>query len=49
MLTQLTLALRAVHTSGLALRPSCLHHSKVLLVSPGRIRVGVQMRSQGPC
>ena len=40
VLLQLTLALRAVHTAGLACSAGCLHQSKVLLTSPGRIRIG---------
>ncbi|KAK9864501.1 hypothetical protein WJX84_001503 [Apatococcus fuscideae] len=37
---QLAAALRAVHGAGLACRAAALHPSKVLLVSPGRIRIG---------
>jgi len=38
-LVQLTSALRSVHSAGLALRPACLHPSKVLCTGFGRIRV----------
>ena len=37
---QLAAALRAVHSAGLPCRAAALHPSKVLLVSPGRIRIG---------
>ena len=37
---QLAAALRAVHGAGLTCRAAALHPSKVLLVSPGRIRIG---------
>ncbi len=37
---QLISALRTAHGSGLLLRPASLLPSKVLLTSPGRIRVG---------
>ena len=39
-LVQLTSALRAAHSAGLLLRPAALMPSKILLASPGRIRVG---------
>jgi PAB-dependent poly(A)-specific ribonuclease subunit 3 len=39
-LVQLACALRAAHTAGRALRVASLHASKVLLVPPGRLRVG---------
>ncbi|GAB4817655.1 hypothetical protein N2152v2_004701 [Parachlorella kessleri] len=39
-LVQLTAALRAVHSAGLALRPAALAPSKVLLTTSGRVRVG---------
>lgn len=39
-LVQLVSALRAAHGVGLLLRPASLLPSKVLLTSPGRIRVG---------
>ena len=39
-LVQFTSALRCVHSAGLSIRPSCLHPSKVLLTSFGRIRIG---------
>ena len=39
-LVQLTSALRAAHSAGLLLRPASLMPSKLLLTSPGRIRVG---------
>lgn len=37
---QLALALRAVHLAGLACRPGILASTKVLVTSPGRIRLG---------
>ncbi|KAK9863086.1 hypothetical protein WJX84_005065 [Apatococcus fuscideae] len=37
---QLAAALRSVHGAGLTCRAAALHPSKVLLVSPGRIRIG---------
>lgn len=40
-LIQLSAALRAVHSAGLAARPAALAPSKVLLISPGgRVRLG---------
>lgn len=39
-LVQLTSAIRCVHNAGLALRPGCLHPSKILLSSLGHISVG---------
>jgi PAB-dependent poly(A)-specific ribonuclease subunit 3 len=39
-LVQMTAALRAVHSAGLDLGPSRLAPSKVLLCSPGRLRIG---------
>ena len=41
-LMQLTSALRAAHGAGLLLRPAALMPSKLLLTSPGRIRVGAR-------
>jgi PAB-dependent poly(A)-specific ribonuclease subunit 3 len=41
-LVQATSALRAAHAAGLLLRPSSLAPSKILLTSPGRIRVGAR-------
>jgi len=38
-LVQLGSAARAVHSAGLALRPACLHPTKVLLTPLGRLRV----------
>jgi len=39
-LVQMTAALRAIHSAGLDLGPSRLAPSKVLLCSPGRLRIG---------
>lgn len=39
-LVQFTSALRCAHSAGLSIRPTCLHPSKVLLTSFGRIRIG---------
>lgn len=39
-LVQLACALRAAHSAGRAVRAASLHPSKVLLVPPGRLRVG---------
>ena len=46
-LVQLTSALRAAHGAGLLLRPAALVPSKILLTSPGRIRVGA-CRARSP-
>ena len=39
-LVQLACALRAAHSAGRAVRAAALHPSKVLLIPPGRLRVG---------
>jgi hypothetical protein len=44
-LVQLTAALRAAHSARRALRAPALLPSKVLLTSPGRIRVGAPRRT----
>lgn len=51
-LVQLTGALRAVHTAGLAASPASLAPSKVLLMAPARVRLGsigtAEVLAEGP-
>jgi PAB-dependent poly(A)-specific ribonuclease subunit 3 len=51
-LVQLTSALRAIHTAGLAASPATLAPSKVLLMAPSRVRLGAvgaaEVLAEGP-